>query len=96
MQKCEMGHPLTGQATGQANPCAVELPPSPTPGSMGLKADSDNALPTNLAAAINLLAKSLSSLKKSSIQTKVHKLNVFNKSDTCKLQPFLAQCTLNF
>ena len=90
------GAQTTGQTTGQANLCAVELPPSPTPGSMGLQADSDNAPPTNLATAINLLAKNLSSPKKSSTWTKVHKLDVFDGSDTCKLQPFLAQCTLNF
>ena len=63
---------------------------------MGLQADSDDALPTNLAAAINLLAEILSSLKMSSMQTKVHELDVFDGSDTCKLQLFLAQCTLNF
>ena len=43
-----------------------------------------------------LLSKSLSSLKKSTAQTKVHKPDVFDRSDTHKLQPFLVQCTLNF
>ena len=43
-----------------------------------------------------LLTKSLLSLKKSAMQTKVHEPDVFNGSDTHKLQPFLVQCTLNF
>ena len=43
-----------------------------------------------------MLAKSLSSPKKSSLWTKVHELDVFDRSDIYKLQPFLVQCTLNF
>ena len=70
------------QATGHAT--IVELPPSPPPGSTSLQVDSDEAQPADLAAAITLLTKSLSSL------------DVFNRSNTCKLQPFLVQCTLNF
>ena len=70
------------QATGHAT--IVELPPSPPPGSTSLQVDSDEAQPADLAAAIMLLTKSLSSL------------DVFNGSNTCKLQPFLVQCTLNF
>ena len=82
------------QATGHAT--IIELPPSPPPGSMSSQVDSDEAQPTDLAAAIMLLSKSLSSPKKSATQTKVHEPDVFNGSDTCKLQPFLVQCTLNF
>ena len=43
-----------------------------------------------------LLTQSLSSLKKSAAQTKVRELDVFNGSNTHKLQPFLVQCTPNF
>ena len=82
------------QATGHAT--IVELPPSPPPGSMSLQVDFDEAQPADLAAAITLLTKSLSSLKKSTTQTKVHEPDVFDRSDTHKLQPFLVQCTLNF
>ena len=63
---------------------------------MGSQADSNNALPADLAAAINALAQGLSSLKKSSVWTKVCKLDVFDGSDAHKLQPFLVQCILNF
>ena len=76
------------QATGKGNLHIVELPPLPTPGSMSSQVDSDEALPADLAAAINLLAKSLSSLKKSSAWTKVHKLDVFDGSDTHKSNLF--------
>ena len=82
------------QATGHAT--IVELPPSPPPRLTSLQIDSDEAQPANLATAIMLLSKSLSSPKKSTAQTKVRELDVFNRSDTCKLQPFLVQCTLNF
>ena len=63
---------------------------------MSSQVNSDEAQPTNMAAAITLLTKSLSSPKKSSMWTKVHELDVFDGSDTRKLQPFLIQCTLNF
>ena len=43
-----------------------------------------------------LLTQSLLSPKKSTAQTKVREPDVFNGSDTRKLQPFLVQCTLNF
>ena len=82
------------QATGQAT--IVELPPSPPPGLMSLQVDFDEAQPADLATAITLLTQSLSSLKKSAAWTKVHELDVFDRSDTHKLQPFLVQCTLNF
>ena len=82
------------QATGQAT--IIELPPSPPPGSMSPQVDFNEAQPTDLAAAITLLTQSLSSPKKSAAWTKVHELDVFNGSDTRKLQPFLVQCTLNF
>ena len=82
------------QATGQAT--IIELPPSPPPRLMSLQVDSNEAQPTDLATVIMLLTKSLSSLKKSSTWTNVHKLDIFNGSDTCKLKPFLVQCTLNF
>ena len=82
------------QATGQAT--IVELPPSPPPGLTSLQVDFDEAQPTDVATAITLLTQSLSSLKKSATWTKVHEPDVFDGSDTCKLQPFLVQCTLNF
>ena len=82
------------QATGQAT--IIELPPSPPPRSMSLQVDSNKAQPADLAPAIMLLTKSLLSLKKPSVWTKVHELDVFDRSDTRKLQPFLVQCTLNF
>ena len=82
------------QATGQAT--IVELPPSPPPGSTSSQVNFDEAQPADLAAAITLLTQSLSSPKKSATRTKVHEPDVFNGSDTRKLQPFLVQCTLNF
>ena len=82
------------QATGYA--IIVELPPSPPPGLTSLQVDSNEAQPANLATAVMLLSKSLLSPKKSAMRTKVCELDVFNGSDTCKLQPFLVQCTLNF
>ena len=82
------------QATGHAT--IVELPPSPPPGSTSPQVDFDEAQPTNLAAAIMLLTQSLSSPKKSTVWTKAREPDVFDRSDTCKLQPFLVQCTLNF
>ena len=63
---------------------------------MSLQVDSNEAQPANLATAITLLSKSLSSPKKSAAWTKVHELDVFDGSDTRKLQPFLVHCTLNF
>ena len=74
----------------------VELPPSPPLGSTSLQVDFDEAQPADLATAITLLTQSLSSPKKSATWTKVRELDVFDGSDTCKLQPFLVQCTLNF
>ena len=68
----------------------------PLPGQRVCKSIFDEAQPTDLAAAIMLLTQSLLSPKKSAVWTKVHELDVFNGSDTCKLQPFLVQCTLNF
>ena len=82
------------QATGQAT--IVELPPSPPPGSTSPQIDFNEAQHTDLAAAITLLTQSLSSPKKSTARTKIHEPDVFNGSDTHKLQPFLVQCTLNF
>ena len=49
-----------------------------------------------MAAALTLLAQSLSAPKKNSEWTKVRELDVFDGLDTRKLQPFLVQCTLNF
>ena len=51
---------------------------------------------SNLAAALTLLAQSLSTPKKTSKWTKVQDPDIFDGSDTRKLQPFLVQCTLNF
>ena len=81
------------QATGHAT--IVELPPSPPPGSMSPQVNFDEAQPADLAAAIMLLTQSLSSLK-SATWTKVCEPDVFDGSNTRKLQPFLVQCTLNF
>ena len=50
----------------------------------------------NLAEAITMLANNLSSPKKSLPQTKVQEPDTFDGSDSCKLQPFLVQCNLNF
>ena len=87
------------QAKGQTSLHIVELPPSdpPSPGSSNLGEGSYYEAPTsNLATTLTLLAQSLSAPKKNSEWTKVRKLDVFDGSDTCKLQPFLVQCTLNF
>ena len=87
------------QADGQTSLCIVELQLSnpPSPGSSDLGDGSDyEAPPSDLAATLTLLAHSLSTPKKSSDWTKVHELDVFNGSDTHKLQAFLVQCTLNF
>ena len=87
------------QAKGQTSPHIIELPPSdpPSPGSSNSGEGSYYEAPTgDLAAALTLLAQSLSAPKKNSKQTKVRELGVFDGSDTCKLQPFLVQCTLNF
>ena len=62
------------QAKGQTSPCIVELPPSdpPSPGSSNSSEGSYYEAPTgNLAAALTLLAQSLSPPKKSSEWTKV-------------------------
>ena len=61
-----------------------------------LQVDFDEAQPANLTAPITLLTQSLSSPKKSAAWTKVRDLDVFDGSDTHKLQLFLIQCTLNF
>ena len=63
---------------------------------MSPQVNFDKAQPTDLAAAITLLTQTLSSPKKSTTWTKVCEPDVFDGSDTCKLQPFLVQCTLNF
>ena len=83
------------------SPHIVELPPSNPPSLPPALSDSQDdsnykAPPGDLATTLTLLAQSLSIPKKSSGQTKVHELVVFNGSDTCKLQPFLVLCTLNF
>ena len=87
------------QAKGWTSPCIIELPPSdpPSPGSSNLGEGSYYEAPTSdLATTLTLLAQSLSAPKKSSKQTKVWELDVFDGLDTHKLQPFLVQCTLNF
>ena len=87
------------EAEGQTSPCIIELPPSdpPSPGSSNSGEGSYYEAPTgNLAAALTLLAQSLSAPKTTSKWTKVWELDVFDGLDTCKLQPFLVQCTLNF
>ena len=80
------------QAEGQTSPHIVELLPSnpPSPGSSNSGEGSYYEAPTSdLAAALTLLAQSLSALKKNSKWTKVWEPDVFDSSDTCKLQPFL-------
>ena len=87
------------QAEGQTSPCIIELLPSdpPSPGSSNSSEGSYYEAPTgDLAAALTLLAQSLCAPKKNSEWTKVWELDVFDGSDTCKPQPFLVQCTLNF
>ena len=86
----------TTSSNQEAQATIVELPPSPPPGSMSPQVDFDEAQPADLATAITLLTQSLSSPKKSAAWTKVRELDVFNGSNTHKLQPFLVQCTLNF
>ena len=93
----------TTTTSGQTTPPQiVELPPTrpttppPNP-STSSNVDSDSGPPTaDLAAAISALAQSLSSPKKSPTRTKVRKPDVFDGTDTRKLQPFLVLCTLNF
>ena len=63
---------------------------------MSSQVNSDEAQPADLATAIMLLSKSLLSPKKSTMWIKVCEPDVFDRSDTRKLQPFLVQCTLNF
>ena len=87
------------QAEGWTSLCIVELPPSnpPSPGSSNSGEGSYYEAPTgDLAAALTLLAQSLSTWKKNSKRTKVWEPDIFDGLDTCKLQPFLVQCTLNF
>ena len=87
------------QAKGQTSPCIIELPPSNplSPGSSNSGEGSYYEAPTgDLAAALTLLAQSLSTPKKNSKWTKVQEPDVFDSLDTHKLQPFLVQCPLNF
>ena len=87
------------QAEGRTSPHIVELLPSdpPSPGSSNSGEGSYYEAPTSdLATALTLLAQSLSALKKNSEWTKFQEPDVFDRSDTRKLQPFLVQCTLNF
>ena len=86
----------TTSSNQEAQATIVELPPSPPPGSTSLQVNFNEAQPADLAAAITLLTQSLSSPKKSATRTKVRELDVFDGSNTRKLQPFLVQCTLNF
>ena len=65
------------------------VPPETTP-SM-----PHDALP-DLAKAFGQLADSLNNTRKPSIQARVREPDQFDGSDTCKLQPFLTQCLLNF
>ena len=86
------------QAKGWS-PCIIELPPydPPSPGSSNSGEGSYYEAPTgDLATALTLLAQSLSAPKKNSERTKVWEPDIFDGSDTHKLQPFLVQCTLNF
>ena len=87
------------QAEGQTSPHIVELLPS-NPLSLGSSNSGEGSYyeaPTgDLAATLTLLAQSLSAPKKNSEWAKVQEPDVFDGLDTCKLQPFLVQCTLNF
>ena len=83
------------QAEGQTSPHIIELPPSnpPIPRSSNSGEGSYYEAPTSdLATALILLAQSLSAPKKNSEWTEVQEPDVFDGSDTCKLQPFLVQC----
>jgi Domain of unknown function (DUF4939) len=51
---------------------------------------------SELTQVLTLLANSIGAPKVSKVWTKVHEPDPFNGSDTCKLQPFLVQCQLNF
>ena len=87
------------QAEGQTSPHIVELLPSNplSPGSSNLGEGSYYEAPTgDLATTLTLFTQSLSAPKKTSKWTKVWEPDVFDGLDTCKLQPFLVQCTLNF
>jgi hypothetical protein len=53
-------------------------------------------LDSELAWALTLLANFIGAPKVSKVWTKVHEPDPFDGSDTCKLQPFLVQCQLNF
>ena len=86
----------TTSSNQEAQATIVELPPSPPPGSTSPQVDFNEAQPADLAAAITLLTQSLSILKKSAARTKVCEPDVFDGSNTHKLQPFLVRCTLNF
>ena len=69
------------EAKGQTSPCIVKLPPSDplSTGSSNLGEGSYYEAPTgDLAAALTLLAQSLSALKKNSEWTKVRELDVFD------------------
>ena len=54
-----------------------------------------DALP-DLTKAFGQLADSLNNTRKPSVQAQVREPDQFDRSDTCKLQPFLTQCLLNF
>ena len=76
------------QAEGRTSPHIIELPTSdpPSPGSSNSGEGSYYEAPTgDLAAALTLLAQSLSTPKKNSEWTKVREPDVFDGLDTCKL-----------
>jgi Retrotransposon gag protein len=78
----------------------VDLHDRPDPeSSPPLKSVPEETLPPldlELTRALTLLANSIRAPKVSKAQTKVCKPDPFDSSDTCKLQPFLVQCQLNF
>ena len=76
-------------STGLLGTPVGPVPPEVTPGT------PYDALP-DLTKAFGQLADSLNNARKPSVQAQVREPDRFDGSDTCKLQPFLTQCLLNF
>ena len=75
-------------STGLLGTLVGPVPPEVTPGTY-------DTLP-NLTKAFGQLANSINKTRKPSVQARVREPDQFDGSDTCKLQPFLTQCLLNF
>ena len=87
VEEVESGSQTT--STGLLRTPVGLVPPDITPGT------PYDALP-DLAKAFGQLADSLHNTRKPSVQARVREPDQFDGSDTCKLQPFLTQCLLNF